>query len=151
MARNKSPNRSKFFIKYVSLILIWNISGAEPQEGRRQAGMIGFEGVLLNNRNRAGHIHFERGGVLGNQSLLAGGSGAWLGWTAMSDHIYKKIELVGTSPESIEEAVNNAVAKAGKSVHNMRWLEVVETRGHIEDNKVAHWQVTVKIGFTLDE
>ncbi|MGB6219517.1 dodecin [Haloferula sp.] len=69
----------------------------------------------------------------------------------MSDHIYKKIELVGTSPESIEQAVNNAVAKAGKTVHNMRWLEVVETRGHLEDGKVAHWQVTVKIGFTLDE
>ncbi len=69
----------------------------------------------------------------------------------MSEHIYKKIELVGSSPESIEQAVSNAVAKAGKTVHNMRWLEVVETRGHIEDGKVAHWQVTVKIGFTLDE
>jgi flavin-binding protein dodecin len=69
----------------------------------------------------------------------------------MSDHIYKKIELVGTSSESIEQAVSHAVAKAGKTVHNMRWFEVVETRGHIEDGKVAHWQVTVKIGFTLDE
>lgn len=68
----------------------------------------------------------------------------------MSDHIYKKIELVGTSPDSIEEAVNNAVSKASNSIHNMRWLEVVETRGHIEDGKVAHWQVTIKIGFTLD-
>lgn len=69
----------------------------------------------------------------------------------MSEHIYKKIELVGSSPESIEQAVSNAVAKAGKTVHNMRWLEVVETRGQIEDGKVSHWQVTVKIGFTLDE
>ena len=69
----------------------------------------------------------------------------------MSEHIYKKIELVGSSPESIEQAVSNAVAKGGKTVHNMRWLEVVETRGHIEDGKVAHWQVTVKMGFTLDE
>jgi flavin-binding protein dodecin len=69
----------------------------------------------------------------------------------MSEHIYKKIELVGSSSESIEQAVNNAVAKAAKSVHNMRWLEVVETRAHIEDDKVSHWQVTVKIGFTLDE
>ncbi len=69
----------------------------------------------------------------------------------MSDHIYKKIELVGSSPEGIEQAVNNAVAKAAKSVRNMRWFEVAEVRGQIEDEKVAHWQVTVKIGFTLDE
>lgn len=69
----------------------------------------------------------------------------------MSDHIYKKIELVGSSPEGIEQAVENAVAKASQSVRNMRWLEVTEMRGHIEDGKVAHWQVGVKIGFTLDE
>lgn len=69
----------------------------------------------------------------------------------MSDHIYKKIELVGSSTEGIEQAVNNAVGKASKSVHNMRWFEVSEIRGHLEDEKVCHWQVTVKIGFTLDE
>lgn len=69
----------------------------------------------------------------------------------MSNHIYKKIELVGTSTEGIEQAVNNAVGKASKSVHNMRWFEVSEIRGHLEDEKVCHWQVTVKIGFTLDE
>jgi flavin-binding protein dodecin len=69
---------------------------------------------------------------------------------SMSDHIYKKIELVGTSPDSIEDAVNNAVNRAAKTIRNMRWFEVSEMRGHIEDNKVAHWQVTVKIGFTLD-
>lgn len=69
----------------------------------------------------------------------------------MSAHIYKKIEVVGSSQTSIEEAVNNAVAKAAESVRNMRWLEVVETRCHIENQKVAYWQVTVKIGFTLDE
>ena len=68
----------------------------------------------------------------------------------MSNHIYKKIELVGSSPNSIEEAVQNAVAKASKTLHNMRWFEVVETRGQIENDKVAHWQVTLKIGFTLD-
>jgi flavin-binding protein dodecin len=67
----------------------------------------------------------------------------------MSDHIYKKIELVGTSPNSIEDAANNAISKASESIRNMRWLEVVETRGHIEDGKIAHWQVTIKIGFTL--
>ncbi|MCP5532689.1 MAG: dodecin domain-containing protein [Akkermansiaceae bacterium] len=69
----------------------------------------------------------------------------------MSDHIYKKIELVGSSPEGVEQAVNNAIAKAGQSVRNMRWFEVAEIRGHIDEGKVAHWQVTVKIGFTLDE
>lgn len=69
----------------------------------------------------------------------------------MSDHIYKKIELVGSSSKSIEDAVNNAIAKAAKSLHNLRWFEVVETRGHIEGNKVGHWQVTIKIGFTLDD
>jgi flavin-binding protein dodecin len=69
---------------------------------------------------------------------------------AMSDHVYKKIELVGSSPNSIEDAVANAVARAGRTIRNMRWLEVIETRGHLEDGKIAHWQVTVKVGFTLD-
>lgn len=69
----------------------------------------------------------------------------------MSNHIYRKIELVGSSPNSIEEAVQNAIAKASKTVRDMRWFEVVETRGQIEDSRVAHWQVTLKIGFTLDQ
>src|SRR3954452_2436199 len=69
----------------------------------------------------------------------------------MSDHIYKKIELVGASSSSIEEAVTNALARAGKTIRNMRWFEVVETRGHIEDGKVNEWQVTVKVGFPLDK
>ena len=68
----------------------------------------------------------------------------------MSDHIYKKVELVGSSRNSIEEAVNNAITRAAKTLRNLRWLEVVETRGHIQDGKVDHWQVTVKVGFTLD-
>ncbi len=68
----------------------------------------------------------------------------------MSDHVYKKLEIVGSSPVSIEEAVQNAVNKAAQSVRNMRWFEVTETRGHIDQQKIAHWQVTVKIGFTLD-
>ncbi len=70
--------------------------------------------------------------------------------TSMSDHVYKKIELVGSSPTSIEDAVANALKRAEKTIHNMRWFEVTETRGHIEEGKLAHWQVTVKIGFTLD-
>ena len=68
----------------------------------------------------------------------------------MSEHVYKMIELTGSSPEGVEAAVRNAVAKAGKTVHNLRWFEVTDTRGMIEGNKVAHWQVTVKIGFTVD-
>ena len=68
----------------------------------------------------------------------------------MNDHTYKKIELVGSSPTGIEDAVNNAVSRAAKTVRNMRWFEVSDIRGHIEDNKIGHWQVTVKIGFTLD-
>jgi dodecin len=70
---------------------------------------------------------------------------------AMSDHVYKKIELVGSSPTSIEDAVANALARAGDTIRNMRWFEVTETRGHIEEGKIGHWQVTVKIGFTLDK
>lgn len=70
----------------------------------------------------------------------------------MADHIYKKIEITGTSTESVEEAIQNAIARAGKTVHNMRWFEVTELRGDVgDDRRVAHWQVTIKIGFTLDE
>jgi len=69
----------------------------------------------------------------------------------MAGHVYKKIELVGSSPNSMQEAIENAVARAAKTVRNLRWFEVVETRGQIEGDQVAHWQVTVKIGFTLDE
>ncbi len=69
----------------------------------------------------------------------------------MSDHVYKKIELTGSSENSIEEAVQNALARAQKTVRNMRWFEVIDTRGHIDGGQVAHWQVTIKIGFTLDE
>jgi dodecin len=68
----------------------------------------------------------------------------------MSDHVYKSIELVGSSTKGVEDAISNAVAKASETLRNLRWFEVVETRGHIEDGRVAHWQVTLKIGFTLE-
>ena len=68
----------------------------------------------------------------------------------MSNHIYKKIELVGSSPDNIEDAVKNALSKASKSLRNIRWFEIVETRGHVEDGRIGHWQVTIKVGFTLD-
>lgn len=69
----------------------------------------------------------------------------------MSNHVYKKIELVGSSTEGIEQAIQNALSKAGESVRNMRWFEVGEIRGHIADGTINHYQVTVKIGFTLDD
>jgi flavin-binding protein dodecin len=69
----------------------------------------------------------------------------------MSDHVYKITELAGSSTKTIEDAVENAVARAAKTVRNMRWLEVVEVRGHIDNQKIAHWQVKVKIGFTLED
>jgi flavin-binding protein dodecin len=69
----------------------------------------------------------------------------------MADHVYKMIELVGSSTKSIEAAVDNAVARATKTIRNMRWFQVCETRGEIRDGAVAQWQVTVKIGFTLED
>jgi flavin-binding protein dodecin len=69
----------------------------------------------------------------------------------MPDHIYKTIELVGSSTSSVEDAVRKAIAKASQTVRNLRWFEVVETRGQIEGGEVAHWQVTLKLGFTLED
>jgi hypothetical protein len=68
----------------------------------------------------------------------------------MSQHIYKTIELVGSSTVGVEDAIRKAIAKAAETVRNLRWFEVTETRGHIEGGQVAHWQITVKIGFTLE-
>jgi len=68
----------------------------------------------------------------------------------MASHVYKKLELTGSSPTSIEHAVETAIAKAHETLRNIQWFELVETRGHIVDGKVGHWQVTIKIGFTLD-
>lgn len=68
----------------------------------------------------------------------------------MSEHVYKTIELTGSSKKSIEQAVQNAVVRASKTVRNMRWFQLTETRGYIERGKVAYWQVTLKIGFTLE-
>ncbi|MGH7128008.1 MAG: dodecin [Planctomycetaceae bacterium] len=70
----------------------------------------------------------------------------------MSDeHVYKLIELTGSSATTMEDAVNNALARASQTVRNMRWFEVVETRGDVQNGRAAHWQVTIKVGFTLDE
>lgn len=69
---------------------------------------------------------------------------------AMTNRVYKKIEVVGTSPESIEHAIENAVAAASKSMRNLDWFEVSEIRGHIKDGVVDHYQVVTKIGFRLE-
>jgi dodecin len=68
----------------------------------------------------------------------------------MADHIYKTIELVGSSTRGMEDAVQKAITKASETVRNLRWFEIIDTRGHIEQGRVAHWQVTLKIGFTIE-
>lgn len=68
----------------------------------------------------------------------------------MSHHVYKILELTGSSPSGSDDAVERAIAKASETVRNIQWFEVVETRGHVSDGKVAHWQVTLKVGFTLE-
>ena len=68
----------------------------------------------------------------------------------MSEHVYKKIELVGSSKVSIEDAVQNAISQSSETLKNLMWFEVVETRGQIDDQKVAYWQVTIKVGFTVN-
>ena len=69
----------------------------------------------------------------------------------MSEHVYKSIELTGSSKKSIEDAVEKALARAGKTLRSMRWFEVLSTRGYIEKGKLAYWQVTLKVGFTLED
>ena len=69
----------------------------------------------------------------------------------MSKHVYKKLELVGSSPDGVEDAIDNAIARCGESVRNLRWFEVTQVRGEIAEGKVTHYQVTMKIGFTLEE
>jgi dodecin len=69
----------------------------------------------------------------------------------MTDHVYRVIQLVGSSESSIEDAIKAAISKASNTLRHMRWFEVVETRGHIENNKVTHYQVTLKMGFSLED
>ncbi len=68
----------------------------------------------------------------------------------MSNHVYKSLELTGSSGTSIEDAIQTAIAKAHETVRNIQWFSVTETRGHVVDGKVAHWQVSLKVGFTLE-
>jgi dodecin len=78
-----------------------------------------------------------------SQVILTGGF--------MSEHTYKQIELTGSSKTSMEDAVQNAISKASKTLHNLHWFQIVESRGYIENNKIDYWQVTIKLGFRLDD
>jgi flavin-binding protein dodecin len=69
----------------------------------------------------------------------------------MSEHSYRLVEVVGSSPDGIDQAIKNAIEDAAKTLRNIHWFQVVETRGHVENGAVKHFQVTVKIGFTLDD
>ena len=69
----------------------------------------------------------------------------------MGNHVYKTVVVTGTSKTGIEDAVNVAIAKASESIRNLRWFEITETRGHIENQKISHWQVTMNVGFTLED
>lgn len=69
----------------------------------------------------------------------------------MSEHVYKQIELTGSSKISVEDAIQSAIAKASKTLHNLHWFQVVDTRGYIEQGRVDYWQVTIKLGFRVDD
>jgi len=83
--------------------------------------------------------------TLAHSLIIKNSSGGYV-----SDHVYKIIELTGSSSKGIEDAVENAVARAAQTVRNMRWVQITETRAHVENNKIAHWQVSIKIGFTME-
>ena len=69
----------------------------------------------------------------------------------MSEHVYKSVELTGSSKDSSDDAVRNAIERASRTIRDIRWFQVTDVRGHVEGGKVAHWQVTLKVGFTLEE
>ena len=69
----------------------------------------------------------------------------------MKDHVYKQIELTGSSAKSSDDAIRTAIEKASKTLRNLHWFEVIETRGHIDDDKVSHWQVTLKVGLRIED
>jgi dodecin len=69
----------------------------------------------------------------------------------MSDHVYKSVEITGSSPDGVKEAIDRAVAKASETLRNLDWFEVVGVRGHLQDGAVAHYQVTLKVGFRLED
>ena len=100
---------------------------------------------------KANSLSDWRGHIAGTERVFIVLAGTAADNGRMAEHVYKKIEIVGSSPNGVEEAVRNALSRASKTVRSMRWFEVTETRGYIDGGKVDHWQVTLKIGFTLDE
>ncbi len=69
----------------------------------------------------------------------------------MIDQVYKQIEITGSSPKGIQDAIEHAISRASKTIHQMRWFQVTDTRGYIKEEKISYWQVTLKIGFSVDE
>jgi dodecin len=69
----------------------------------------------------------------------------------MSDHVYKSVEITGSSPDGVKQAIDRAIGKASETLRNIDWFEVTSVRGHVEDGSVAHYQVTLKIGFRLED
>jgi hypothetical protein len=96
---------------------------------------------------RVAGAHYPRGRAPGTPPLLESTEKE----IAMSGHVYKHIELTGSSTVSSDDAVRRAIEKAAQTVRNIHWFQVVETRGHVVEDKVAHWQVTLKVGFTLED
>jgi len=80
-------------------------------------------------------------------------NGPYTNWrnSGMSGHTYKVVELVGSSPQGSDEAIRGAIARAAKTLRNLDWFEVAETRGHLVNGKIAHWQVKIKVGFRMEE
>jgi flavin-binding protein dodecin len=143
----------KSFLKSHLAVLL-HVAG--PTYGERVASLLHKPDRLL-AKNRATHLL----PTLCSRWLCVCGSNAkrvgfdrmsrlTLGSNAMSNHVYKLLELTGSSSVSIEDAVSTAIAKAHKTVRNIQWFTITETRGHVVDGKVAHWQVSLKIGFTLE-
>jgi len=69
----------------------------------------------------------------------------------MSDHVYKTVEITGSSPTGTDDAIRRAVERASKTLHNLRWFQVTDVRGHLDGTRIDHWQVTLKVGFTLED
>jgi dodecin len=108
--------------------------------GRRIAVSSGFAATLVVTSDQASQLKRT------SHSTVVQTKG-----NVMSDNIYKIVELVGSSANSIEDAIKGAIRRASSTVREIRWFEVVSTRGHVEDGEVAHYQVTIRIGFTLEE
>jgi flavin-binding protein dodecin len=142
-------NRERVILKDdvdLLFLVVLLAQGRAPQEDRQDS-----DRDLPHRRLRSTRLHCVRRRRVNAGNCAGGNSPLPLKQEdCMEDHVYKITELTGSSPKSIEDAVNQAVTRASKTLRNLRWFEVTETRGHIDKGKVAHWQVTVKIGFTLE-